>query len=552
MLLGAAAMGLVLATGCSRERGPKWPKQSAIWPKYDNRVRLALRGKMHRAYAVKEQEARLEAFRSGAKTVWQMMGSPALSKAEESRLVQVFVMAKHAEILLSNWYSANREGGGATRESLPARCARYVKEYQELDEWIDKEVAEGEIPMLPLVEAAVAETDRRVAYWLRRLERSAETKAMRPSYDYDFAPWQQSGSTGNVLREMVLLYALMSRPDSQLDEHLDVLSTKLGLQLDRVDAGCALARAGKVDKAKQVLRKVLQARPRNPASVAVRQRIALSFRESVNKDTAVAVEVLDDMVARAKGRARVIAIAGAGECYEGMREYARAVANYRKAYEEQPSTVAGFDAALKAAELEAFKLDSPESAAEALEEAMGNAPGDQWTAAQLLILRIYARLKRTDDMAEVCKKLAVDDSESKTSAATLLAAGSELYKAGANDEALTLLSEHLALFQEHGKEPQARLLTALVLLNQWENAQAREQLKAVLALSPEEDLAARAQFLMGYSHLVVQEYADAIEEFDSLVSTYPDTRWAKTAEKQYLPGLRRFKADGERGEKGTR
>lgn len=533
----AVAVLAVLASACSRKRGPTLPKQSLVWPKYHRVVMVALKGRVHKAFGMKGAAARREAIRALARRVGQVMKCPALTRAEEERVVQVLLMAKTAEVLLSNWRQINREEHGTT--GLPHRCAHYVKEFREIEEWIEQQAPAPTDAAIPLAEAIVAETDKYMAYRLRWLKRFAETESMGGAWDYSLAPWQQPGSGGQMLREMVLLYALMARPDSQLDTYLGFLGRKFGVQLDRVDAGCALARAGKVEMATRVLRKVLGARPRNSQALAVRQRIALCFHESANQDTAAAVAVLDGMMDQSRGRMQVAAILKAAECYERMDELTRAVVHYRRAYEEGRHTPVGFSAGLKAAELEAFELDSPESAAEAVERALANAPTGLWADAHLLLLRVYGKLKRFDDMAEMCKKLAIDDSETEPGATTLLAAGNLLFNAGANDQALKMLNEYLPLFQEHDKEAQARLLVALVLLNKWENAKARAQVKAILALNPEEDIAARAQFLMGYSYVVVQEYEKAKWELDSLCRLYPETKWAKTAEKRYLSKLRR-------------
>ena len=56
--------------------------------------------------------------------------------------------------------------------------------------------------------------------------------------------------------------------------------------------------------------------------------------------------------------------------------------------------------------------------------------------------------------------------------------------------------------------------------------EARKKLRVMLAMKPEADIGARAQFLIVYSHLVTQEYAQACDAFEVLAQRCTGTTWA--------------------------
>ena len=68
-------------------------------------------------------------------------------------------------------------------------------------------------------------------------------------------------------------------------------------------------------------------------------------------------------------------------------------------------------------------------------------------------------------------------------------------------------------------------------------------------LGPKGEAAARAQFLIGYSHLTVQEYASATQAFKTLIHAYPKSSWAQKANKEYMPGLLRIVTENEEAQR---
>jgi len=207
---------------------------------------------------------------------------------------------------------------------------------------------------------------------------------------------------------------------------------------------------------------------------------------------------------------------------------------------------------LKAAEMEAFRMDAAEAGLAHCEELIANAAdgasGDASSAdeARLLMARIYEKLKRPQDAVNVYLTLRERHADTEFAASVMLLAMNVMYKAGEYDRVHGLAALNQALFEKHKKADRAGLMIALADMGALKYDNARKGLRELLAKKLEPDIAARAHFLIGYSHLVTQEYAQACGEFDELVAKYPGTKWAKTASKQYLPRLRQFaKKDDE-------
>ena len=116
--------------------------------------------------------------------------------------------------------------------------------------------------------------------WLR----TAHRKVMRAFYDKHREPWDQPQGLGDMLREMVLLYVVMSRPDGHLEDHLGDLGDRFGIDFTKLDAICALARAGKTWMARRLLPEVVKSRPSKPKHFAAFTRVAMCLFHNPNKN----------------------------------------------------------------------------------------------------------------------------------------------------------------------------------------------------------------------------------------------------------------------------
>jgi len=207
---------------------------------------------------------------------------------------------------------------------------------------------------------------------------------------------------------------------------------------------------------------------------------------------------------------------------------------------------------LKAAELEAFRLDAAEAAQRHVQKLIEDAPDDRGKAqARVLMARVLSeKLKRPREAVDVYETLRDGHPDGELGASAMLLAMNVMYKASEYDRVHSLAALNEALFAKHQKSAHAALMVALAYLGEMKCEEARQRLRDILARQPVPDLAARAQFLIGYSHLVTQEYAQACDAFEALAQKYPTSPWADTASKQYLPRLRQFKgeASSSRGE----
>ncbi len=557
VLLGAGVALILAAPWAWRHRPRRRPKglpkpvkedTYQLWPRYHRVVRKVFgrRNSFRKALTLRsrgdrpKRQARAEWLVS---KVCSYIGQPKLTAEQKQHVVAALLMAADARaVLFYWWHRCHKESPRVRRETIPGYLRRYAEQFSEVSEWAEQEV-KTHGPCSNLLEALIAECDRMVSDRLKRLAKSAKTTRMLPFWDPKAALWDQPEGMGDYLREIVLLYAIWTRPDKQVETDLKTLGKHFGIPFTKLDAACALARAGKTYPARRMFQAAVPSRPKRAKDFAMYTRVALCFGGGAGPDMRSATRVLDRMVEQAPASAKAQARLYAGRCYADMGNAAHAVQQFRQARKQAPEGETGFDAALRAAELEAFKLNAAEAAAEQLERLVAAAPDDERrAAAQRLLLRVYGRLDRKEDLSRLADTIVAAQPATPEGAQQVLETAAELYRAGANKQAEHLLTSRLDALNQAGKSSQARLLLGLVDLARWQNDAAREQFRQVIRDASDADTAARAWFLMGYSHLVSQEYLDAKEAFDMLCIKHPDSRWAKMAKKQYLPGLRKFSA----------
>ena len=85
----------------------------------------------------------------------------------------------------------------------------------------------------------------------------------------------------------------------------------------------------------------------------------------------------------------------------------------------------------------------------------------------------------------------------------------------------------------------ATLLRALIYIAKGEREDAIKELRKITSSGIKDSHAARAQFLVGWTLMAGQKYADASAAYERLVIDYPDSRYAVEAEKM-LKRLRKL------------
>jgi TolA-binding protein len=110
-----------------------------------------------------------------------------------------------------------------------------------------------------------------------------------------------------------------------------------------------------------------------------------------------------------------------------------------------------------------------------------------------------------------------------------LAIGTDYYRDQDYDKAIGLLKD-VASQEGHAAES-ASLVVALCLQAKGESDAALARLDRLAKESSAEEIAAKALFLIGWTHLQAQNYAAAKEAFSTLVGRYPDSELAAKANK---------------------
>jgi len=108
-----------------------------------------------------------------------------------------------------------------------------------------------------------------------------------------------------------------------------------------------------------------------------------------------------------------------------------------------------------------------------------------------------------------------------------LAVGEFFYRQQDYDRAIAHL-EDTASRKGHLAES-ASLVLALCLLGKGDRGMALVRLNQVATTSSSEETAAKAIFLMGWTHLQAQQYAAAKTDFDRLARNYPENPFTKKA-----------------------
>lgn len=539
----------MLLAGCSRRPKLKYPEQSHIWPKHHVKVRLAIPKRLNQAVALKGKKQR-RAFDAVVERTRQMMGRPELSDEDRKRLVEMLDLANGAVPLMRYVYGWCKGKQGIDFGSFATRCRDYAKTQPELQAWLESQAPRSGLPVAQVAEALLSEFDHHMLLRLRALRRGRPKEELVAKGQRDSKAvyhWRPAGKMGDVIPDIVLLYVAITRPDDQLVSDLTALQQNFQLEVDAWDAARILARLGKPELVKKALGRQYHARPKYRSDLERRQAVAYAFYRGVKRDRKAGAEMLEIMTSKARRDMRAPAHLAAAETYERMGSRGRAVSSYRKAYALAPKDPQAFRGMLKAAEMEAFRMDAAEAGLAHCEELIANAPNaSSADEARLLMARICEKLKRPQDAVNVYVTLRDRYANTEFAASVMLLAMNVMYKAGEYDRVHGLAALNESLFEKHKKADRSALMMALADLGALEYDSARKGLRELLAKKPEPDIAARAQFLIGYSHLVTQEYAEACGEFDELVAKHPGTKWAKTASKQYLPKLRQFAKKDER------
>ena len=523
-------------------------RQSCEWPQRSMRVKAALEGRMRATYRLSCREERANAFNRLVRSVWEVMGRPPVRENKRDLLKDTFMMACDGTLRLADWLSAHEAGGSIGPEALWELQNRYARGYQVLEQWLEQQAQNPTDPAAGLAEAILAETDQVMKAEIGKIKGiSLRSPTNAPPAEGTVEP--RVPLMRRMLREMVLLYALKSRPRRQLEDRLGALGGTFGLAFDSVDAGCAFAWAGAMDRAKRLVASVVRRRPVSAEDVALRAHIALCFHFGASRATPLALQVLDDMQSLAADEAQMWAALRSAECYEHMKEYARAVLCCRRAAEAHQGTLGAFDAGLRAAALEAFRLGSPDVALQRLHGLTAEAPDDERRRnAWLLMARIYIELQRRDEAVAIYEQLRDREATPEASASVMLRGIRDLYRSGSNEMARKALEHNMDLFERGSKLPEALLCLALVHFVSHGHEEARKHLGALVTSAPAHPIAAQARFLLGHSKVLTQDYGEALKEFEALCTMHAGTSWARTAERRYLSRLRSLAPDGVMGE----
>ncbi|MBM4050306.1 MAG: hypothetical protein FJ279_34860, partial [Planctomycetes bacterium] len=239
----------VLLTSCSRREKLHYPKQSPVWPRYDLKVQLSLRSKLPQALSCPASE-RAKALAGVVETARVMMGRPELSRADRQRLVDLSLLAAEGVGLTGYVSPGFTSSKPVPFESLARRWLDYAKASPELQTWLESEAQSPDSRVAKLAEALLAAFDQ---YMRWRVQKVRETRPKEELIEHrtwtgdTSLYWRPAGERGDALRDTVLLYVAVTRPNRQLTRDLDDLAWSFELELDEWDAARTLARLGRPD-----------------------------------------------------------------------------------------------------------------------------------------------------------------------------------------------------------------------------------------------------------------------------------------------------------------